>query len=240
MASDLERTLIAARYSSRELSKLLHGLFLPDEDPLVVVDSDDHKTQAMTGSTSASGSGQTGTGTSSGSRTSGGTRTSASRSTSTSHSTPGGQTIPQGRPTSPTASVTEPIPDVSELRGQNDSGAARLERVVQAEAGRLARKRMRRHLRVLAIVAGVAILVGGAAWAVKRYVLPVVLAPAPPPPPKPALPVPTPNQTAPEPAAKPVKKKTSHKKSHTAAPAGEPPPAPGDEPMPPSDTPPSR
>ena len=32
MASDLERTLIAARYSSRELSKLLHGLFLPDED----------------------------------------------------------------------------------------------------------------------------------------------------------------------------------------------------------------
>ena len=40
MASDLERTLIAARYSSRELSKLLHGLFLPDEDPVVVVDTD--------------------------------------------------------------------------------------------------------------------------------------------------------------------------------------------------------
>ena len=49
MASDLERTLIAARYSSRELSKLLHGLFLPDEDPLVVVDTDDHRTVAMTG-----------------------------------------------------------------------------------------------------------------------------------------------------------------------------------------------
>jgi serine/threonine-protein kinase len=38
MASDLERTLIAARYSSRDLSKLLHGLFLPSEEPLVVVD----------------------------------------------------------------------------------------------------------------------------------------------------------------------------------------------------------
>src|SRR4051812_31739996 len=44
MAADLERTLIAARYSSRELSKLLHGLFLPDEDPVVVVDTDDHHT----------------------------------------------------------------------------------------------------------------------------------------------------------------------------------------------------
>src|SRR5205823_12568354 len=69
MAGDLERTLIAARYSSRELSKLLHGLFLPDEDPLVVVDSDDHKTMAMTG-TGSGGSGQTGTSNSSGSRTS--------------------------------------------------------------------------------------------------------------------------------------------------------------------------
>jgi serine/threonine protein kinase len=38
MAADIERTLIAARYSSRDLSKLLHGLFLPPEEPLVVVD----------------------------------------------------------------------------------------------------------------------------------------------------------------------------------------------------------
>jgi serine/threonine protein kinase len=38
MAADLERTLIAARYSSRDLSKLLHGLFLPAGEPLVVVD----------------------------------------------------------------------------------------------------------------------------------------------------------------------------------------------------------
>jgi eukaryotic-like serine/threonine-protein kinase len=237
MASDLERTLIAARYSSRELSKLLHGLFLPDEDPLVVVDAEDHKTVAMTGSTSASGSGnsgQTATGTSSGSRTSGGTRTTASRSTSnsTSYSTPGGQTLPNPRPTSPSNSITEPIPDAAEIR-QSDSGAARLERVVQAEAGRLARKRMGRHAKVLGVVAVVALIVGGGAWAVKRYVVPFVLAP-PPPPPKPALPVPTPNQTAPEPAPKPVKKKTTHKKSH-AAPTAEPTPtAPGDEPMPPS------
>jgi serine/threonine protein kinase len=38
MAADLERTLIAARHSSRDLSKLLHGLFRPSGDPLVVVD----------------------------------------------------------------------------------------------------------------------------------------------------------------------------------------------------------
>jgi serine/threonine protein kinase len=38
MAGDLERTLIGARYSSRDLSKLLHGLFLPPDEPLVVVD----------------------------------------------------------------------------------------------------------------------------------------------------------------------------------------------------------
>src|SRR3954470_7217741 len=62
MASDLERTLIAARYSSRELSKLLHGLFLPDEDPVVVVDTDDHRTVAMTGTTPGSSSGTSGGG----------------------------------------------------------------------------------------------------------------------------------------------------------------------------------
>jgi serine/threonine-protein kinase len=38
MAADLERTLIAARYSSRDLSKLLHGLFMPADEPLVVVE----------------------------------------------------------------------------------------------------------------------------------------------------------------------------------------------------------
>src|SRR4051812_47583140 len=100
MASDLERTLIAARYSSRELSKLLHGLFLPDEDPVVVVDTDDHHTVAMTGSTPGSSSGTsgggshpTGTGTTTGGRTPRPRSTSPSMSTSASnsasHSTPG-------------------------------------------------------------------------------------------------------------------------------------------------------
>ena len=62
MASDLERTLIAARYSSRELSKLLHGLFLPDEDPLVVVDTADGHTVATSSHNTATQttSGQTG------------------------------------------------------------------------------------------------------------------------------------------------------------------------------------
>jgi serine/threonine-protein kinase len=39
MAGDLERTMIAARHSSRDLAKLLRGLFLEEnEEPLVVVD----------------------------------------------------------------------------------------------------------------------------------------------------------------------------------------------------------
>src|SRR5450432_470143 len=137
MASDLERTLIAARYSSRELSKLLHGLFLPDEDPLVVVETDDHGTVAMTGtapgttpgSTSSGGSGQTAT--SSGSRTAPGSAArmtgspSTSGSNSTSYSAAGTRPAAPGtRPTSPSDAVTEPIPDASELR-PSDSGAER-------------------------------------------------------------------------------------------------------------------
>ena len=39
MAADLERTMIAARHSSRDLAKLLRGLFLEEhQEPLVVVD----------------------------------------------------------------------------------------------------------------------------------------------------------------------------------------------------------
>ena len=258
MASDLERTLIAARYSSRELSKLLHGLFLPDEDPVVVVDTDDHRTVAMTGTTPGSssgtsgggGSGPTATGTS-GARTPSLRATSPSMSTSASHSTPGSRSTapgmraasPGARPTSPSDAVTDPlppIPEASELR-QADSGAQRLERVVQAERGRLARKRMRGKVRVLAVVAGicvgVAIVVGAAVWAGHRYLL-VLLAP-PPPPPKPVLPAPVPNQTAPEPVAKTKKQRPPHHKgSHAASPAADTPSepaAPGDAPLPPSD-----
>ena len=43
MAADLERTLIAARYASRELSKLLRDLYMAGDEPLVVVDACDDK-----------------------------------------------------------------------------------------------------------------------------------------------------------------------------------------------------
>jgi serine/threonine protein kinase len=40
MAADLERTMIAARHSSRDLAKLLRGIFMPDaEEQLVVVEA---------------------------------------------------------------------------------------------------------------------------------------------------------------------------------------------------------
>jgi eukaryotic-like serine/threonine-protein kinase len=257
MASDLERTLIAARYSSRELSKLLHGLFLPDEDPVVVVDTDDHHTVAMTGSssgTSGAGSNPTATGTTTGVRTPSLRSTSPSMSTSmsnsASHSTPGSPgtrpTQAGKRPTSPSDAVTDPlppIPDATELLRPSDSGAERLERVVQAERGRLARKRMRGKLRIVAVIAsicvGLAVAVFAGVWAWHRY-SPALLAP-PPPPPKPAEPVPLPNQTAPEPAARPKKPRTTHHKAaHAASPAAETPSesaAPGDQPPPSSELP---
>jgi serine/threonine protein kinase len=43
MAADLERVLIAARYASRDLPKLLHDLYMAGDDPLVVVDAADEK-----------------------------------------------------------------------------------------------------------------------------------------------------------------------------------------------------
>jgi serine/threonine protein kinase len=248
MAGDLERTLIAARYSSRELSKLLHGLFLPDEDPVVVVDAEDHKTVAMTGTTPSGGSGGGGSGptataTNSGSRStsSGGRPATASHSTSHSQTTPGSPVPAPARTTSPSeAALTAPIPDAAELR-PHDSGATRLGRVVLEEQGRLARKRLRLRLKIVAAIGAVVIavgaVVGGAIWAGRRY-LPVLLAPAPEPP-KPVLPTPLPNQVAPESAKPPLKKKGSHKKGHggaTPAAPSEATPAPGDEPMPPSDS----
>jgi hypothetical protein len=132
------------------------------------------------------------------------------------------------------------IPEAADLR-PSDSGAQRLERVVEAERGRLARKRMRGKLRVLAVVAGICvgltIVVGAGIWAGHRY-LPALLAP-PPPQPKPALPAPLPNQTSPESVAKPKKPHPSHHKgSHATSPAADTPPqtAPGNEPLPPSDS----
>jgi hypothetical protein len=112
---------------------------------------------------------------------------------------------------------------------------------VQAERGRLARKRMRGKLRVLAVIAGVcaglAIVVSAAVWGWHRYGS-MLLAP-PPPPPKAAPAAPIPNQTAPEPAAKPKKPRPPHHKgSHATSPAADTPAgsaAPGDAPLPPSD-----
>jgi serine/threonine protein kinase len=43
MAADLERVLIAARYSSRELSKLLRDIYTANDEPVVVIDAADEK-----------------------------------------------------------------------------------------------------------------------------------------------------------------------------------------------------
>jgi serine/threonine protein kinase len=207
MASDLERTLIAARYSSRELSKLLHGLFLPDEDPLVVVDTGEGQTVAVT---SPGGGTGTHTGTSSGTRTGSGSRSGSSGSRPA--AAPGTHTTAV---VEPDVSLTEPIPEVADVvKRRADSGAQRLERVVRAEQGRLARARFQARARIFAIAAGVALLVGAAIWAGRRY-LPALLAS----PPAPALPVPLPNQAPPAPAAaKPVPKKhpVAHPGPHSA------------------------
>ncbi len=232
MAGDLERTLIAARYSSRELSKLLHGLFLPDEDPLVVVDTGDGQTVAVTSPGSVTG---THTGTSSGSRTGSGSRSGSSGSRPA--VAPGTHTTAV---VEPDTSLTEPIPEVADVvKRRADSGAQRLERVLRAEQGRLARARFRVRARIFAAAAGVALLVGAAVWAGRRY-LPALLASPPTPPP--ALPVPLPNQAPPAPAAaKPAAKKhpAAHPGPHsarkkaaaaTASPTGEAtPPAPASD-----------
>jgi serine/threonine protein kinase len=196
MASDLERTLIAARYSSRELSKLLHGLFLPDEDPLVVVDAGDGQTVALTGSSA----GNTGTLTATGSG--GGTGTATGSGSGS-------------RPETTTAdaySMTEPIPDVATVRKRrSDSGAQRLGRVLRAEQGRLARARLRGRAKIILIALGIAASAGAAVWGGRRY-LPALFT-SPPPAASPVLPVPLPNQVTPAP---PVKSAPPLPKKHPA------------------------
>ena len=56
MAADLERTMIAARHSSRDLAKLLRGLFLhEDDEPLVIVEAPPAPAHGpITGSTTGS------------------------------------------------------------------------------------------------------------------------------------------------------------------------------------------
>ncbi|MFL5305509.1 MAG: serine/threonine-protein kinase [Polyangia bacterium] len=221
MASDLERTLIAARYSSRELSKLLHGLFLPDEDPLVVVDTaDGHSVSTSSHNTATQTTGgQTGTRATTGSG-------SGSRGT-------GSGTTPSQ--TQHVSDAAAPIPTAR----VSDSGARRLERVVRAERGRLARRRFGERARTVLIAVLALGVIGAGAWAAKRY-LPELL--ASPPPAAPAPPPPTANQTpepavvAPKPAApakkhapRPKKKTAEDKKSAgdtpaTGTPVEEPPP----------------
>lgn len=217
MASDLERTLIAARYSSRELSKLLHGLFLPDEDPLVVVDTGDGQTVALTGSSAGTASG-TGTGT--------GTRSGSGSGTTGSSS--GSRTGPRTTGPRPAeTSMAEPIPDVEEaVKRRSESGARRMEKVLRAEQGRLARARFRGRAKVFVVAGGIALLVGAAVWAGRSY-LPALL--ASPPAVKPVLPVPLPNQDLPvAPAVKPPpKRRPTRRKAQHPAPAGNPTPTEG-------------
>ncbi len=217
MASDLERTLIAARYSSRELSKLLHGLFLPDEDPLVVVDSHDvGHTATVTASGSSSGSGLAGVGTSLGSRLTSGSRlTPAPR--------PLGEDAGTSRPASFGDGAAESArAEVSRQPGAPDrGGAARLSHVLRAERGRLGRARLRARAQVLALAVVVAVAAGAAVWAGKRY-LPGLLA-SPPPPPR-AVSVTPASQLAPQPetasapAPRPAKKHPPvHRKARGSA-----------------------
>jgi serine/threonine protein kinase len=65
MANDLERTLIAARASSRDLSKMLAELFLPPEEPVVIVeagetDTDRHRASSSRLAAAASGTQEAG------------------------------------------------------------------------------------------------------------------------------------------------------------------------------------
>jgi len=222
MASDLERTLIAARYSSRELSKLLHGLFLPDEDPLVVVDSADGQTVATSSHNTATQttSGQTATRTATGSGS--GSKGTMSGATPSASAHVSGQT--------PEPPIPAPRP--------SDSGAQRLERVMRAERGRLARRRFGERARTVLIAVLALGVIGAGAWAAKRY-LPELLASPPPPAPVPAPPTanqaPPAEAAAPKPAApkkhasKPKKKAADEKKAAGDAPAGA---APSDEPPP--------
>ncbi len=193
MASDLERTLIAARYSSRELSKLLHGLFLPDEDPLVVVDAEDGHTMATTspGSGTQTISNQTGTRTGRRPRP---TRPARGRAAPDAFEVRHAVGDRAGSGHTPAA----PAPKLAESGAQQ-----RLDRVMRAERGRLAAAASASAPGAWSIALVVVGAIGAAAWAAKRYLPDLLFSPTaaravagahrptrlrPPPPPKPAPP----------------------------------------------------
>jgi serine/threonine protein kinase len=231
MASDLERTLIAARYSSRELSKLLHGLFLPDEDPLVVVDADDVQTVAGTATSAGQGAA--------------GARVTRTGMTGTATGTSaGGATFSSGSGLTPFGPTTMAPGKLSSATGsqpgeRGDGGAAlagsgpadRLSGVVRAERGRLARARFRDKTRVFAMAAVLLVAIAALGWAAKRFVPALFVRAAAP---APALETPLPNQIAPASAVKapPTAKKRPARKrwraTSEAAPAAGGPMAPDD------------
>ena len=192
MAADLERTLIAARYSSRELSKMLHELYLATDEPVVVVEATQER--------------------------------------------------------EPTAAITatETLPPMERSSGTSSSpDANRLTGALKAEKSRLEWARWRGRVKGAMAAFVVAVMVGAAVLAGRRY-LPALLA-------SPPAAAPTPfikNQEAPRPATAPapptktaVKKKQPGRKgrsSAASAPAAEEPaaktpaPAPGDATLPPS------
>jgi eukaryotic-like serine/threonine-protein kinase len=193
MAADLERTLIAARYSSRELSKMLHDLYLSTDEPVVVVEATQERepTAAITAT----------------------------------------ETLPPAERTS----ASHPSHDGNRLTG-----------ALRAEKSRLQWARWRGRIKLAMTAFVVAVMVGAAVLAGRRY-LPALLASPPAAAPAPFIK----NQEAPKPAPAPappakavVKKKQTGRRGKSSAtsaptPADEPATkvpatAPGDAPLPPS------
>jgi serine/threonine protein kinase len=199
MAADLERTLIAARYSSRELSKMLHDLYMSGDDPLVVVDASDEKESL-------------------------------------------------DRTVAITSTTTLPPTEQTRVGRANEGTQARMDDVLRAERARLGRLRWVARVKVMLAALAIAVVIGAAAFAGKKY-LPDLLkratAPSAPTTPiidnqQPAAPAKTP---PPAPAKtgkkKPPPEKHGRSKGHgssSSKPSGDESTttAPGDAPLPPS------
>jgi len=165
MAADLERTLIAARYSSREMSKMLRELYMAGDDPLVVIDTDDDKENLD-------------------------------------------QTV------AITSTTTLPPMEQARVAKAKEETQTRMDTVLRAERSRLERKRWVGRFKGLFVVILVAVGIGAAGLAAKKYLPEAkkLLRPAPPP----SMPI-MKNQEPPVPAPKaPPKEKTVKKKPPAA------------------------